>query len=82
MIRLLLILVVGLGLGYTYGYMHGASGDGSIVGSALETVGAHHVANRIQSAAASVTPEEAQRQATIDSIRQARADSIASLTHH
>jgi hypothetical protein len=82
MIKLLLILLVGIGLGYTYGYMHGAEGDASLITSALEKVGVHHAVGGVESAVIAANRDEARRQAKIDSLKQARIDSITSLGHH
>lgn len=82
MIKYLVILAAGLGIGYTYGYMHGAAGDEDVIGAGLNRVGAHRMAARIGAPVDAVRQEERLRQAAIDSIKQARIDSISSAIHH
>jgi hypothetical protein len=82
MIKYLVILVAALGIGYTYGYLHGAAGEDDLVAVALHTVGIRRAAKDLGRSVDGVRDEEARRQAVIDSVKQARHDSIASLVHH
>ena len=82
MIKLTIILLVGIGLGYTYGYMHGADGEDSLITTALEKVGVHHAVGGAEGAVIAANRNEARRQAKLDSLKQARIDSITSLNHH
>ena len=82
MIKLALALVAGLGIGYTYGYLHADAGQDNLVSTVMTKVGIHHTADEAQSSVVRLKREELQRQATIDSLKQARIDSVASLIHH
>jgi hypothetical protein len=82
MIKLFLILAAGLGIGYTYGYLQGAAGDDDLVAVGLGKVGVHRVVNEAERSVAEARREERRRQASIDSIKQARIDSVSSLIHH
>jgi hypothetical protein len=76
------VLCVGLGIGYTYGYMNGDAGDDSVIDSGLNAVGVHRALGAVRGTADRISREESGRQAVIDSIKQARADSIESAIHH
>jgi hypothetical protein len=82
MIRILLVLCVGLALGYTYGYMHGDAGEDSMIDAGLDKVGVHHALTGVRGSVDRANKEEQRRQAVIDSIKQARLDSINSSIHH
>lgn len=82
MIRVLLVLLAGLGIGYSYGYLQGEAGEDSIIRVALAKVGIDHVVDEAQGKVQRARADERRRQMAIDSIRQARADSISSLIHH
>jgi len=81
MIRLILLLLAGVGIGYSYGYLQGEAGEDSITQVAMATIGIDVAVDHAQGSIQRVRREERQRQATIDSIKQARADSAASLIH-
>ena len=82
MIRYLFVLLVGLGIGYTYGYINGDAGDDSLIDAGLNGLGVHHALASVRGAADRVNQEEKRRQSSIDSIKQARLDSITSAIHH
>lgn len=82
MFKYLFVVLVGLGIGYTYGYLNGDAGDDSLIDNALNAVGVHHALASVRGAADRLDKEEKHRQAVIDSIKQARLDSINSVIHH
>ena len=77
MIRYLLVILAGVTIGYIYGYRQGEAGDESL----LAVVGINKAVDGPREAARRVRQEEKARQATIDSIRRARADSLSSRIH-
>ncbi len=81
MMRILIVLCIGLGIGYTYGYLHGEAGEDSMIDAGLDRVGVHHVLGGVRGSVDHVNRESAARQALIDSLRQARLDSIDSSIH-
>jgi hypothetical protein len=80
--RYLFVLLVGLGIGYTYGYLNGDAGDDSLIDVALTGIGVKHALAGVRGVADRAGQEEKRRQAAIDSLKQARLDSITSAIHH
>ncbi|MDB4880441.1 MAG: hypothetical protein JWL60_1887 [Gemmatimonadetes bacterium] len=82
MIRLPVVPPAGVAVGYSHGYLPGDAGEDSIIRVALAKVGLGRSVSEAQRAVQRAPHGEARRQAVLDSFRQARADSIASLVHH
>jgi hypothetical protein len=81
MMRILIVLCIGLGIGYTYGYLHGEAGEDSMIDAGLDRVGVHQALGGVRGSVDRVNRESAARQALVDSLRQARLDSIDSSIH-
>lgn len=82
MIRGLLVLAVGFAIGYSYGYLNGGAGEDSLVDRGLSAVGIHSAMGTLRGTSDRLARAEGGRQATLDSLRKARADSIESAIHH
>jgi hypothetical protein len=80
--RYLVALGIGLAIGYTYGYLDGDAGEDSLIDAGLNGIGVHHAMASVRGVADRASQEEKRRQAAIDSIKQARLDSITSAIHH
>lgn len=79
--RYAVAVLVGLGIGYTCGYLQGDAGDRSVVDQGLTLLRLDRAGVATRTAVAEVRKEEAHRQFVIDSMKQARVDSIASMLH-